>query len=155
MIEGGHDRSWLRPHDVVLDQIAGTHRGNSEALNVGNPQPGWHYYYARRDNSFVQRYLNNGWRPVTATDPETWGVSHHEDIPELDGLVAFKDVILLKIPEEQWRALQERKAELTRRDMTGPEEEYLRQGDNLTRQTHSDDDLYYKKSDHGFSTEGD
>ena len=147
-MEGGGNRFSLRPHIADDGEILGTHRGNSEAMNIKNPQPGWHYYHPRRDASAVQRKLNEGWRPITSTDPEKWGVDHHADIPEMDGLQAFKDVIAMKIPEAKYRVMMAEKARLARLHLESPTEEYLEKGMQLTAQTHSEDELYFKGRQH-------
>jgi hypothetical protein len=140
-VGGGSDRSWLKP------------RQSSEALNVRNPQPGFHYYYCRRDPSSVQRKLNQKWQVVTSDMPEKWGAELPDNIQqELDGVRAFKDVMLLRIKDEDYRLIQEEKQRRAAVARDGATEEYLEKGRQRAAQLGNlapEDDLYYKKGYHG------
>ena len=156
---GGKDRSWLRPVDLRPidgsdpERIIGTHRGASEALNVKNPQPGRRYYHGRFDSSFMQRMLNKGWRPIGSDDPERTGSEIAVDaIPELDGLKAFKDVLLLWMPEEQYNELHKDKARRGHILREGSTADYLDKGQDLQAQLDEqpEDDLYFKRGHHRY-----
>ena len=151
--QGGGNRMHLKPMPSDPAERIGSHMGTTECLNITNPQPGFHYYHARRDASSIQRKLNEGWRPVTGEDPESWGVDlttlDGTKIPELDGLRAFQDVILVKIPEDKYAALQVEKERRAKVQRTGTTEEYLSKGQELaSRIGSSEDELYYARRNH-------
>ena len=104
-INAGGDRKDLRPLDQS-GQTLGTHRGNYEALNVRNPQPGYRYCWARSKQGSLYKKLNQGWEFVRAQDPEHLGIST-EGLPvdiqtSLDSLKPFGDVVLMRQSEEKY-----------------------------------------------------
>jgi hypothetical protein len=153
-ISGGGDRSWLRPlQSGENKEIIGAHRGICEAMNVKNPQPNRHYYYARHDSNAIQRKLNEGWRPIRGDDPERWGADINTDeYPELDGLKARKDVILMWTDSDNYRRIQNEKARKNKVAIEGTEEEYMDRGHERAAQFGSyvpSDDLYFRTARHG------
>lgn len=156
-LQGGAPNEWLRPHDPDPDRnVIGSHRGSSEALNVRNPKEGFHYFYVRRNPNQVQRFLGDGWELVTSEDQEAWGIDVG-DMPEsvqseLDGLRAFKDVVLMRIPEENYRVIAERKRQLAEAArLQGGGEAFLERGREVAAQLGHDEEsrpLYYKGADH-------
>jgi hypothetical protein len=152
-IQGGGDRKDLRPHNPNDKQVIGTHRGPFEALNVKNPKPGFHYYYARRKPSDVQRFMNAGWEPVRSGDPEQWGSDMPPEVGEmLDGVKAYGDVILMRIREDKFRAIREEKEALAKAAREGGTSEFINKGHQRARQLGSSrpkKDLYFESADHG------
>ena len=157
--EGGINREWLRPmpEERYIEGVGremGSHQGGSQALNIRNPKPGMHYYYWRRDKSSVQRAVNDGWRPVKVTDGVSPGADistiDGEHIPELDGIMAFKDVILMEIPQEKYRAITERKAQAAKYLREGTADTFIAKGQNIAARVGATrDDLYYASKHHG------
>ncbi len=153
-IEGGGNRDWLRPHNPDGEgKLLGSHRGNGEAFNIPNPQPGVHYMHGRRDRKYIQRKVNQGYRVITGDDPEAQPVGFDIDIPELDGVKAYGDTIAMKIPEDKWREIQAEKHRKAEYQRTGATDEYLDKGAKLAESTMSDDELYYKMKRHGLWNE--
>jgi hypothetical protein len=158
---GGSDRAWLKPFEPRKprswdeEDVIGTHRMGSEALNVRNPQPGYRYTYIRRDPSSVQRFMNQGWRVVKADDPEQWGAELPDDVQkELDGVRAFKDVMLVKIDDEGYRVIQEDKQRRAQVATSAATQEYLDKGQRVEAELGSkrpEDDLYFKRGHHSES----
>jgi len=151
-VRGGENLEWLKPLAANRENEVGSHVGKSRALNVRNPQPGYHYYNEHRVPGSIQKRLNEGWRPISSHDPESWGVDLSEvdgvKFPELDGLQAFGDVICMKIPIEKYRALKEERARQAKVLREGTTEEYLTKGQTLAAQVGSEDDLYYAARHH-------
>lgn len=157
MAEGGKNMNWLRPVERRPENTIGTHTGRHEALNVRNPQPGYRYYYPRRGASEIQAKLNQGWRMVRKEDPESWGIDLRdisgETLPEMDGLMAYQDVVLMKIPEEKYRILQEEKQMRNKVMLHGPTDEYLSRGESLAARVESTDPLYHKLKQHAITSD--
>lgn len=153
-VSGGGNRSWLKPLPPRRENVIGTHQGSSEAMNVSNPVPGMHYHHARRDASYIQRKLNEGWRPIPKDSPEGWGCNIGDMVdkfPELDGLRAFQDVILMRMPTEQYSRLQMEKQRRANVLRMGNTEEYLDKGQQLAARTGNvGDDIYYVGKRHGY-----
>jgi hypothetical protein len=105
-IGSGEDLKWIKPVTPEAD-VAGDHRGRFEGLNVRSPQPGWHYYWERRQASDILRRTMDGFVVVQGDDPEKFGAKLPEGIglPQ-DGVRAYGDVVLMKCPEDQYRELQ-------------------------------------------------
>ena len=159
-VGGGSNREWLRPlvprkNDYGEEDVIGTHRMGYEALNVRNPQPGFRYYYSRRDPSSVQRFMNKGYQVVTSGMAEKWGSDLPEDIQqELDGVRAFKDVMLMRISDKNYRVMQEEKLRIAKLARDGATQSYLDKGSEREAQLGVNapaDDLYYKRGRHGTS----
>lgn len=76
-------------------------------LTVSNPQPGWRYSWANAVNQsglqvMMKKY--EGWQVVSGTDKEA--IEHKG----ADGTRRVADVLLLKLPEAQYKRLAERDA---------------------------------------------
>jgi hypothetical protein len=123
-----------------------------EALNVKNAQPGMHYYYERAKPSDVQRRLNEGWEPVTSSDPEQWGAELPEDVQrQLDGVKAFGDVMLFKISTDRYRLLQDQWIQEAKDRRDGPEVSYQTKGEERAGELGAaapEGDLYYQRPNH-------
>lgn len=157
-VGGGSDRSWLKPFEPRKprtwdeEDIIGTHQIGSEALNVRNPMPGFHYTYFRRDPSSVQRALNRKFQIVRSDDQEKWGAELPDDVQkELDGVRAFKDVMLFRIKDEDYRLIQEEKQRRAHVARDGAAQAYLDKGQQVEAQLGDNrpvDDLYFKRGRH-------
>ena len=148
----------LHQDGSVGHNIRGNHRGPAAGLNVHNPQPGMHYYHARHpqaDRAAAQyrRFVNSGWRPVAPTDPEFTSEALDLDFAQL-GLKDFhlkKDTILMRIPEEKYRAAQEF-GQLSRdAQLEGPTSEYLSKSREFDGSygAGAEGPIYYKNPGHG------
>ena len=134
-ISGGGDRRELRPIQQDRD-VLGSHKGAHEALNIRNPQPNTHYRYERADQSAIQRSKNNGYRFVQDTDPEAWGVDD-DDMPmsvqsQLSSIRAYKDVILMKTPLDNFKRITDEHEARSRAATEGAEAAYLSEGERNT-----------------------
>jgi hypothetical protein len=148
-LTGGGDREWIRAVDPDQSERRGTHRGKFEALNVSNPRAGFIYYYERRKPSDVLRRMNEGWEVVKGTDQEDWGAELPDDIgQELDGVKAYGDVILMRIPEDRYRKIEEQRKLLRMASRGGNTDEYLEKGNRVTSQSGIGRPAYYQRSDH-------
>lgn len=134
-LKGGGDHWDLRPVEATEGEVLGTHKGPYEALNVRNAQPGWHYRYVstKRDGSFIQKALNEGYEFVMDDDPEKWGVPHQE-MPQrvqaaMDGIRAFGDVALMRTPLENWDKLRKQKEEVWLAQQGTADEAFLNAGE--------------------------
>lgn len=158
-IQGGRPLRFIRPNLPDDEETLGCHRGSFEALNVRNPQRGVRYFYQRKDPSCILRSLNKGAKVVTSDDPEGWGADLPESVGlQLDGVHAFHDVVLMKIPLDKYRQL---KAERLERRRAALEANYLafkeRERERLQslhyHQRPDGRELYYKHSSHGVQIE--
>jgi hypothetical protein len=100
---------WMRPYsdtdDGYGERTLGCHVGNTEALNVRNPQPGMHYYHApAAKRGTLRGLINKGYEVVPPESPELVGESRDPRFGgALDSSQAFGDVILTRIPIEKYR----------------------------------------------------
>ncbi len=122
-IQGGGDLEFIKPILPDDDAPLGDHRKNFSALNVRNPRRGYHYYYCAANSSSVLNFMNQGWEVVQADDQEQFGAELPSDIGlPLDGVRAFHDVLLVRIPLEKYR---EYKVERSERRRASLEANYL------------------------------
>lgn len=158
-IQGGADYEWTRPIDPHDSETLGCHRGVSEGMNIANAQPGFHYYYIRANPNMAQRYLNAGWEVVTSEHPERPGV---KALPEavqsmMDGMRAFKDVILVRIPTDRYAEIQEDKRRRAASALRSTTDAFQAKGERTTealgRGAGRHDNVYYQTRDHGSSVE--
>ena len=156
MIQGGEDNSWFRPLNPG-DKILGAHRGNHSALNIKNPQPGYHYYYIRRHPSDVQRFMNAGWEFLGDEHEEDWGAKLPDHVQaQLDSVRAYQDVMPVRIRIEKYAEIQRQKQEDARVASAGADDEFLGKGDMQTERMQgasADNPVYYKRKDHLTHTE--
>ncbi len=144
-LSGGGDRRLLRPVEHN-EGVRGSHRGDSEALNVKNAQPGFHYRYDPERR--LRKRINEGYEIVT-DGPESWGA----DLPagvakQLDNIRAFKDVILLRIPIEKYREKRKKLREKATLAREGVEASYLDKGEAIRDQVGATEDVYYRRGNH-------
>lgn len=153
-VSGGGDRKWLRPLPPRRENIIGSHQGSTEALNISNPVPNFQYHHARRDPNYIQRKLNEGWRPIPSESQERWGADigdMQEKFPELDGLKAFQDVIAMRMPNDKYSRLMEERRRRATSLRTGATEEYEERGRQLAERTGNvGETIYYVGEKHGY-----
>lgn len=148
----------LHPDGSVNANVRGNHRGPAAGLNVHNPQPGMHYYWCRhpqadRRGAQYRRYINQGYRPVAPGDPEYTQESLDLDFKGL-GIQDFhikSDVILMKVPEQTYRAHQEFAQATRDAQVDGPTAEYLSKSRELDSSygARAEGPIYYKGPGHG------
>ena len=150
-LSGGKSRNDLRPHrpdgqhpDGI--NVRGWHSGASFALNVTDPVAGFRYYQCRRDHQTLIRFLNQGWKVVSSDSPELSGTSLPQEVTDaLDGLQAFQDVVLIRIPEPLYAKINQRKEDKNKAALDGAGHEFL---DNQSGYG-ARDELRYERQDHG------
>ena len=134
MASGGAQLSDLRPLDpsgrLYADRI-GTHRRESEHLNVRNAQPGFVYHYGKRKSARIQALIRRGYKVVTADDPESKGLASDENLRAagLDTSQLSGDVVLLKCPEHLVRDRRAQKIAAAKASLMGATDEFLGSGD--------------------------
>ena len=152
-IRVGEDREMYRPLNPdgnYTEGSVGCHRGHMEYLNVPNPQPGRHYYWALTHPKAIRRVKQQGWIFVGNEDPEYSGNEQYSDViaAGLDTSVTRNEIALCWMPESKYRerqqALVERQAE--RRGDTSAE--YLEKGRSL--QEIYGRSIYFKGPGHGY-----
>lgn len=126
-IAGGGNRGMLRPHRPNGKPVAlGPHRGSWQTLNVPNPQPGWVYAWALRNEGVLGTKVNKGWKVVRTSDSEFKNSSYtKEEGKALDSMRTVVDVVLLKIHEREYAAIQAEKAEYAKRVMDDAGASYM------------------------------
>ena len=155
-INAGGDRKDLRPLDQS-GQTLGTHRGNYEALNVRDPQPGYRYCWARSKQGSLYKKLNQGWEFVRAQDPEHLGIST-EGLPvdiqtSLDSLKPFGDVVLMRQSEEKYAEQQKLSQALAKAAREGAESQFMAKGEDRASEVGSasgSEPLYFARKQHGY-----
>ena len=159
-ISGGGDRKDLRPLDQS-GQTMGTHRGNYEALNVRNVQPGFRYCWARKKQGAMYKKLNQGWEFVRKDDPENLGIEA-EGLPVgiqegLDSLQPFGDVVLMRQSGEKYAEQLKLQQELAKAAREGAESQFLAKGEIRAGEAGvaaGDAPLHFARKQHGtFMTE--
>ena len=86
--------------------IIGVHAGDYAGLNIVNPQPGFHYQWAKADPTSRMIEAQKGGQPVQAGDTDhpayKLGIVYDEsDTPTpLDTAEVYQDVVLMRYPEE-------------------------------------------------------
>jgi hypothetical protein len=164
MISGGGARKDLRPlqrDGNLTPGFRGSHRGNAESLNV-KLAPGMVPYWCRHPNSDrgaaqIQRFLNDGWE---VAPPESQIQRQRPNDPNyaamgLDRYQAHGDIVLLQIPEERYKEVQARKAQLREAAVDGPTRDFLHKGEPLQHRygQSADGPIYYVGHGHGRSSE--
>lgn len=125
MIEGGdnlHDLEFQSPTDEFgthFDPWSGQNfigdmPPDFVGLNIGNPQSGYHYYWAinpKRDGGSNLIHLNQkyGFEMIGPNDPETAGIKHL-GIPSLntEGTLTFGDVVAVKTLQSHYDEVRRR-----------------------------------------------
>jgi hypothetical protein len=156
-MQPGAPLEWCEPVDPGSD-VLGDHRGNTEALNIRNARPGFHYYYGLNNPNQALRLLEQGFELVGADDPEQFGAQFPEAVgTPLDGLRAFNDVVLMRIPLDKYRLLRAERAENARAAREAPTQAFLSRGQEMNRilgsKAPKDGDSYYKIPGHGNDTQ--
>ena len=111
-IGGGADRAWLEPvdHEGNREGVLGCHTGNTEGLNIENPEPGMAYLWQKNDAARIRGSLRDGYVVVSDSDPE---LAHMKSLGSanqstVDTSQMYGDVILMKAPIEKVRLIRER-----------------------------------------------
>lgn len=160
-LQGGDDRFSYRPYDPH-DEESGTighHRGSSESLNISGAIPGYHYCYKRNDSNSVVRAMGQGYEIVAATDPERFGTRRLPDgvQSQIDGMRTYQDVVLMRIPIEDYDKLQAEKSVERSSQLTGITDTYFAEGENRARALGSGAPegrpIYYARMGHGVTHE--
>jgi len=126
MPNAGVDLSRFRPADPDPQaRTRGTHSGSAEALNIVNPVPGIHYAWMAKRYDEILSKTNEGWRVTPPESPARKGLELDPNVgAALDTTQARSDIILMEIPEEDYRRFKERKAN-RRRPPEATTEDYL------------------------------
>lgn len=92
------------PSSVEIDREIAQHLTPHNELDVTDQQPGWRYkwVFTGLSGRFISQAKFDGWLMVQGKDPEA------EELRWTDGTRKLADVILFKIPEAKYLALQER-----------------------------------------------
>lgn len=150
----GDDLSWYEEY-APDDYTIGHFRGAMASLNISNADPNMKYYYASNNPNDIVRFLNQGWVPVGPEDPERYGAKRLDawNIPAALGTErAYQDVVLMKIPIDQYREIQRQKDEYRKGLLQGVTHDYEERGASRARELHRPPQgrsLYYSGSDHG------
>ncbi len=154
-MQRGAPLSWTKPVEPGNRERLGNHRGPNEALNVIGAVPGFHYYYEARKGSNVLRRVSQGYEVVTAEMPERFGAHLPDPVSkQLDGITAFSDVILMRIPIEKYKKIRAAQDQEARERFEASTSTYLDQGQDQTarlghRAPKGGNDVYFKRPDHG------
>lgn len=163
MIAPGDDYSWYAPLEQREDEI-GSHVGTYSALNVPNPQPGWHYYWchyhARSNYSELTSFMSQGWQPVLEGEPE-YENPHQTNFlhsqQNVDRLKLFGDVALFKIPLDKYRIQQQEQTREATQQLHGAQAAHEQRGEERARQfgrnAPKGRPLYYARADHDLTVE--
>tara|TARA_Y100000310_G_scaffold344025_1_gene454598 strand:- start:2889 stop:3386 length:498 start_codon:yes stop_codon:yes gene_type:complete len=158
-IQGGGQLEFIKPYLPDDESALGDHKGNFEALNVRNPQRGYHYYYIRAEASSVLRFMNQGWQIVQADDPEQFGADLPDNIGlPLDGVRAYHDVLLARLPLEKYREYKadradRRRASLEANYLAFKQTERERMDQLHPHQRPQGRDLFYHRAQHSTQEE--
>lgn len=163
-LTAGFNRLDLKPLSELGDNkanVRGSHRGPAAGLNVHNPQPGFIYKWIRHprhDRSAAQyrRFINMGYEVVGPDSPERRAESENLNLSKLGGLDNYQthgDVVLVRIPEDKYRELQEFREHQRKVALAGVTDGYLSRGKDLESRlgatSTSDRPLYYRGVEHG------
>jgi hypothetical protein len=163
MMAPGDDYSWYAPLAQTDDEI-GDHREAYSALNVPNPQPGFHYYwchYHKGSNySEITSFMNEGWQPVLAGEPEFQNkhrVNFLQSQQNVDNLKIFGDVCLMKIDLDRYREIQDTNTRAANQQLYGQADAHIDRGEEMGRRfgrnTPKGKHLYYARADHNINSE--
>jgi len=151
MLGGGEER-WMTPLDAegntdmtehgVFENTIGCHDGDFIGLNVRNPLPGHEYVWLLNPNRTgggmgdalaIQRLKGH---IVTGEDPEMSVMEGLEGVDKqfLDTCSSFRELVLVRVPEEVMRARREQEHEKNLKMLKfGPAETFVSQADPLER----------------------
>jgi hypothetical protein len=137
---GGQDRQWYEPlapdgsRDLdTAEETLGCHGGPYSGLNVGRPQPGFVYAWARNDPRDLLRARHNGSQVVNGDDPE---YSMFQELGDdyntpLDTSQLYKDVVLVRTPIERVRERREAEARKSEMQARGDAQDFLDRASDL------------------------
>jgi len=135
--------------DEAGNEVHGCHRGHTQHLNVSNAVAGRAYYHGSVRRNRQAHYRLEGWRPVGPEDPENLMQTQdpHNIGTPLDSFAISNDVVLMWMPEERYRARQDRNAQLSEARSADISEEFIAKGRPL--QERYGRQLYFRRADHG------
>lgn len=140
----------------------GSHQGPATGMNVGDPVPGFLYYWVQhprhhRGGSQYRRFTQWGFEAVPPDSPEHKLQETSASYVELglDSYQAHGDVLLMRIPEERYKelsAFRRHQAEVARDGITN---EYLDKAHEYEARYGStaDGPIYYRGSGHGTTSD--
>ena len=150
---GGGTEQWMTPLDPegnadltqhgVYEYSVGNHEGDFIGLNVINPQPGFEYLWLHNPNRTdasmgdalaIQRLKGH---IVTGEDPEYSVLDKMEGVDKqfLDTCTGFRELVLVRVPEEVIREKREREHQANMKMLqSGPAETFVEQANPLERQ---------------------
>lgn len=134
-MQPGAPLKWCKPTNPHKSESLGNHKGDFEALNIKNPQPGMHYFWAKKTASSVRRFMRYGFEVVQAEDPEEFGARLPEKVGALlDGATAYSDVVLMRIPLERYRQFRNQRKQLVEAKREASTQAYLAAGKERERE---------------------
>jgi hypothetical protein len=165
---GGGREIWMTPLDPegnvdlseegIFENSIGNHTGDFIGLNVVNPLPGFEYLWLLNPNRqgahmgdalAIQRLRGH---IVGSEDPEFAALTKIEGVDKsfLDSCASFRELVLVRIPEEVIRKRREEEAEANMRMLkSGPAEEFVSKAGQLERQLYGNKGpTRFRKSDH-------
>jgi hypothetical protein len=155
MLGGGSDREWLEPLDAegnrnpdlpIEDRVVGCHVGPYAGLNLYNPQPGFEYEWLLNPEGSLGGPAASlaiheiGGQVVREGDPELAVFKTMEGMgaSATDTSTIFKELILVRIPEERQRARMQAHLEKNNRMLRkGPEESFVGKASYLEGERYS------------------
>ncbi len=119
-MQGGGDRSWLKPmapngsfneDSPEGADIVGCHKGFYAGLNIANPEAGYAYQWIRNDPRDIFTARQRGWNVVDTSGsdkPAFMLVTDGEEMPtQLDSSGVYQDIVLVRITEDQHEKLNQ------------------------------------------------
>jgi hypothetical protein len=166
-VGGGGDRRDLDPRPLIpIEGEAaprGAHRGHNVNLNIHNPQTGYVYYWCRnprsdRSGAQLYRLANWGYEVVAPEAPEfkARAANLRYSALGIDSYATHGDVVLVRIPEDRYRAYSEWRRAAARAAFDGATESWLQSGEELASRAgynRPDAPIYYRAPSHGYQTE--
>lgn len=160
-IWGATELDWVRPVQPVHEDPhqrteIGAHRQATAALNVRNPQPGRHYFWANADNAnSIRRAQVRGFQFVTRDEPE--GEGYDDFLPpdrtrNQDQFIRFNGLVLMWCPIDVIRQRREERVRANMERMHQPTRDWHdwgRQVDDGLGGRASRKGSYYEGPDHG------
>jgi hypothetical protein len=159
VIQGGGNREDLRPLNAdgqYTPGARGTHKGHSASLNVRNPMPGYVYYWENNQYDWLVQRANEGWEVVPPDSQERKGLETDQRFGQtLDSHQARRDVVLMRIPEEQYRVLKDQEAAVRRNALSSTADNYTSRGEPYQRRygQSAGGPLYYRGPGHSTQVE--
>jgi len=134
---GGADRAWLEPvtdkgslqgdGSPRYDDLMGGHTGNTEGLNVENPQPGFVYIWERNTPRDLRRclHMNKGELVVDGMEENATLRTIGSGSTPIDSTQVYQDVVLVRYPAEQIRRIREAEQKRAQAMLRSGSDEFL------------------------------